>query len=134
MRGSQMRAILRLELRKNLLGGRSVLSYLIAGLPVSMFVVIAALPMDEWIEDGVGRAAQIYSVVFQTFILRAVIFFGCVATFTNLFRGEVLDRSLHYYFLASVRREVLVVGKYLSGLICIDNATHTLPITKGTAL
>ncbi|MCA1639472.1 MAG: hypothetical protein LC768_14245 [Acidobacteria bacterium] len=35
----------------------------------------------------------------------------------NLFRGEVVDRSLHYYFLAPVRREVLVVGKYLSGLI-----------------
>jgi ABC-type transport system involved in multi-copper enzyme maturation permease subunit len=28
-----------------------------------------------------------------------------------------VDRSLHYYFLAPVRREVLVVGKYLSGLI-----------------
>lgn len=35
----------------------------------------------------------------------------------NLFRGEVVDRSLHYYFLAPVRREVLLVGKYLSGLI-----------------
>src|SRR4030095_6991581 len=31
-------------------------------------------------------------------------------------------RSLHYYFLAPVRREVLVVGKYLSGLV----ATVTL--------
>jgi ABC-type Na+ efflux pump permease subunit len=40
----------------------------------------------------------------------------------NLFRGEVVDRSLHYYFLAPVRREVLVVGKYLSGLV----ATVTL--------
>jgi hypothetical protein len=29
----------------------------------------------------------------------------------------VVDRSLHYYFLAPVRREVLLVGKYLSGLI-----------------
>ncbi len=35
----------------------------------------------------------------------------------NLFRGEVLEKSLHYYFLAPVRREVLVVGKYLSGLL-----------------
>ena len=24
----------------------------------------------------------------------------------NLFRGELVDRSLHYYFLSSVRREV----------------------------
>jgi hypothetical protein len=29
----------------------------------------------------------------------------------------VVDRSLHYYFLVPVRREVLLVGKYLSGLI-----------------
>ena len=35
----------------------------------------------------------------------------------NLFRGELVDRSLHYYFLSSVRREVLVVTKYLSGLV-----------------
>jgi ABC-type transport system involved in multi-copper enzyme maturation permease subunit len=35
----------------------------------------------------------------------------------NLFRGELVDRSLHYYFLSPVRREVLVVGKYLSGLV-----------------
>jgi ABC-type transport system involved in multi-copper enzyme maturation permease subunit len=35
----------------------------------------------------------------------------------NLFRGEIVDRSLHYYFLSSVRREVLVAGKYISGLV-----------------
>jgi hypothetical protein len=45
-----------------------------------------------------------------------MVFFGCAWIFMNLFRGELVDRSLHYYFLSSVRREVLVVGKYLSGL------------------
>ncbi len=35
----------------------------------------------------------------------------------NLFRGDIVDRSLHFYFLSPVRREVLVVGKYLSGLV-----------------
>ena len=35
----------------------------------------------------------------------------------NLFRGDIVDRSLHYYFLSAVRREVLVVGKYFSGLV-----------------
>jgi ABC-type transport system involved in multi-copper enzyme maturation permease subunit len=35
----------------------------------------------------------------------------------NLFRGEIVDRSLHYYFLSPVKREVLVVGKYISGLV-----------------
>ena len=32
-------------------------------------------------------------------------------------RGEIVDRSLHYYFLSAVRREVLIVGKYFSGLV-----------------
>jgi ABC-type transport system involved in multi-copper enzyme maturation permease subunit len=45
-----------------------------------------------------------------------VVFFGCAWIFMNLFRGDLVDRSLHYYFLSSVRREVLVVGKYVSGL------------------
>ena len=35
----------------------------------------------------------------------------------NLFRGEIIDRSLHYYFLSAVRREVLVFGKFISGLV-----------------
>jgi hypothetical protein len=49
--------------------------------------------------------------------LRLIIFFGCLGIFMNLFRGEVLDRSLHFYFLAPIRREVLVIGKYLTGII-----------------
>ncbi|HEY3580729.1 MAG TPA: hypothetical protein VGK82_09300, partial [Pyrinomonadaceae bacterium] len=50
-------------------------------------------------------------------ILRTIVFFGCAWIFMNLFRGDIVDRSLHYYFLSAVRREVLVVGKYISGLV-----------------
>jgi hypothetical protein len=50
-------------------------------------------------------------------ILRTLVFFGSAWIFMNLFRGELVDRSLHYYFLSAVRREVLVVGKYISGLV-----------------
>ncbi|HUQ94009.1 MAG TPA: hypothetical protein VM120_20180 [Bryobacteraceae bacterium] len=59
----------------------------------------------------------IFATVFQFFYLRLALFFGCVFVFINLFRGEMLDKSLHYYFLAPVRREVVVGGKYLAGLI-----------------
>ena len=55
-------------------------------------------------------------MIFQTLILRGIIFFGCVAFFSNLFRGEVLDRSLHYYLLSPLKRPVLVIAKFLSGL------------------
>ena len=35
----------------------------------------------------------------------------------NLFRGEMLDKTLHFWFLAPARREVLLAGKYSAGLI-----------------
>jgi ABC-type transport system involved in multi-copper enzyme maturation permease subunit len=56
------------------------------------------------------------------------IFFGCLGIFMNLFRGEILDKSLHFYFLAPVRREVLMVGKFLAGLLatCIIFVTSEL--------
>jgi hypothetical protein len=34
-----------------------------------------------------------------------------------LFRGEMTNRTLHFWFLAPARREVLLVGKYMAGLI-----------------
>jgi ABC-type transport system involved in multi-copper enzyme maturation permease subunit len=37
--------------------------------------------------------------------------------FTWLFRGEMVERTLHYQFLAPVRKEVLVVGKFLAGAV-----------------
>lgn len=36
--------------------------------------------------------------------------------FTNLFRGEMLDKSLRFYLLAPVPHPMLVLGKYLAGL------------------
>ena len=60
---------------------------------------------------------QIFAAVFQYFYLRLAIFFGCLGIFMNLFRGEMLDKTLHFWFLAPARREVLLAGKYLAGLI-----------------
>jgi ABC-type transport system involved in multi-copper enzyme maturation permease subunit len=59
----------------------------------------------------------VFAGVFQFFYLRLAIFFGCLGVFMNLFRGEILDKSLHFYFLAPIRREVLMMGKFLAGLL-----------------
>ena len=64
-----------------------------------------------------GEDLIMFAGVFQFFFLRLAVFFGCLGVFMNLFRGEVLDKSLHFYFLAPVRREVLMVGKFLAGLL-----------------
>ncbi len=60
---------------------------------------------------------QIFAGVFQYFYLRLAIFFGCLGIFMNLFRGEMLDKTLHFWLLAPARREVLLAGKYGAGLI-----------------
>lgn len=73
-----------------------------------------------------GQDSIMFAGVFQFFFLRLAIFFGCLGIFMNLFRGEILDRSLHFYFLAPIRREVLMVGKFLAGLL----ATCTIFVTS----
>lgn len=60
---------------------------------------------------------QVFAGVFQFFTLRVAVFFGCLGIFLNLFRGEMLDKTLHFWLLAPARREVLLLGKYLSGLV-----------------
>ncbi len=71
------------------------------------------------IHDAYNTAEDsvVFAGVFQFFYLRLAIFFGCLGIFMNLFRGEILDKSLHFYFLAPIRREVLMVGKFLAGLL-----------------
>src|ERR1700754_2236860 len=113
----QTAAIVRMELEKNFLGRRSFLIYLIALLPLFPVLILAVFtpPGNEW--RDFNHYSMVYAVLYGGLILRTVIFFGCAWIFMNLFRGEIVDRSLHYYFLSAVRREVLVVGKYFSGLI-----------------
>ncbi|MEE8586923.1 MAG: hypothetical protein V3T83_18945, partial [Acidobacteriota bacterium] len=112
---SQVKGLLRLEVKKYLFSKRALLLYFLAFLPVFPFLIwnLRAMLVDDL--PGIAQASMFYAGMFQTLMLHLVIFFACVITFTNLFRGEVLEHSLHYYFLCPVRREVLVVGKYIAG-------------------
>lgn len=113
----QIRAIFRLEIEKNFLSRRSILLYLLALIPIVPLVLLAPFtpPGDEW--QDFGSYNMIFAVYYGGLILRTVVFFGCAWIFMNLFRGDMIDRSLHFYFLSPVRREILVAGKYLSGLV-----------------
>ena len=115
----QLSCILRLEMRKNFLSRRALLIYLLAFIPVLMMA--AFLIFDPETQAGIsrnwGRASIVFANLYEGLILRTVVFFGCAWIFMNLFRGEVVDKSLHYYFLSPARREILVAGKYLSGLL-----------------
>jgi hypothetical protein len=84
-------------------------------------VVVAAL---HWLIESRGRSrghslgedSLVFAGIFMFYYLRAGIFFGCMGIFGNLFRGEMLEKTLHYYFLTPMRREALVAGKYVAGL------------------
>jgi len=78
--------------------------------------------------SNIGEDTIMFAGVFQFFFIRLAVFFGCLGIFMNLFRGEVLDRSLHFYFLAPIRREVLMAGKFLAGLLatCVIFLTSEL--------
>ena len=75
---------------------------------------------------NLGQDSIMFAGVFQFFFLRLAVFFGCLGIFMNLFRGEILDHSLHFYFLAPIRRDVLMAGKFLAGLL----ATCTIFVTS----
>jgi hypothetical protein len=80
--------------------------------------------VDGRLEDrNIGRLLDfeedraIFAGIFQYFYLRLAIFFGCLGMFMYLFRGEMANRTLHYWLLAPARREVLLAGKFAAGLI-----------------
>src|ERR1051326_4612044 len=76
--------------------------------------------------ESLAQGSLLFASSFQTYFLRLAVFFGCVGIFVNLFRGEMLDKSLHFYLLTPIRREILMAGKYLAGLVatvCIFTAS-----------
>jgi len=125
---TQVLAVLRLEMRKTFLSKRGFWIYLLAFLPVVLFTSKSIVEMKMGRTGDFGQDTNIFATMFQLFFLRLAVFFGCLGIFMNLFRGEILDRSLHYYFLAPIRREVLLAGKFLAGVIatCLIFTTSTV--------
>jgi ABC-type transport system involved in multi-copper enzyme maturation permease subunit len=113
----QLGAVLRLEWRKTFFSKRGWWVYLLALGPVAItllhWLVEAGRPSGH---HSLGDDSIVYAGMFQFFYLRGAIFFGCVGIFSNLFRAEMLEKTLHYYYLTPLRREMLVAGKYVAGL------------------
>jgi hypothetical protein len=113
----QTSAILRTELRKNFITARGFWIYIIAAAPAVIVWLHSIVALMKGSRHGITNDTEIMAGMFQIFFLRPAVYFGCVGIFTYLFRGEMVERSLHFYFLAPVRREVLIAGKFLAGLI-----------------
>jgi ABC-type transport system involved in multi-copper enzyme maturation permease subunit len=115
----QIDAIVRLELKRYVLGRRWIGVYLLAAAPVLLFLVRASTATLRPGRSGesIELLSTIYAGFFQLFILRFAIFLSCALIFSQLFRGEILEKTLHYYLLAPVRREILALGKFVAGVV-----------------
>jgi ABC-type transport system involved in multi-copper enzyme maturation permease subunit len=118
-RRRQLGTIIRLELAKNLRSWRGLWLFLLALLPVLPIGLhsLAATLNPSGNQHLFDEDTSVLAGIFQLYYLRLGIFFGCLGLFTRLFRGEMMERSLHHYLLSPVRRELLTVGKFLAGLI-----------------
>src|SRR5712692_8921615 len=114
---SQALAVLRLEMKKTFFAKRGLWIYVLALGPVLLFGGHSIDQIRTGRPCDFGQNTNIFATVFQIFYMRLAVFFGCVGIFMNLFRGEVLDKSLHFYFLAALRREVVLAGKFLAGML-----------------
>src|SRR5215472_1683993 len=88
---AQIRAILRLELKKTLLARRGFWIYLLAFAPFVLFAGHSFYDLKNGRPGDIGEDTHVFAAVFQFFFLRLSIFFGCVGIFMNLFRGEVME-------------------------------------------
>lgn len=114
----QIGAMIGLELRKTFLRARAIPIVLLAFMPALLLLLrFASVRFSDGHTESAAEMASSYGTLFQLFFVRLVIFFGAFRIFTYLVRGEIAERSLHFYLLAPVRREVFLAGKYVAGVI-----------------
>jgi ABC-type transport system involved in multi-copper enzyme maturation permease subunit len=113
---SQISVLVRNEVRRNLFTRRRIWVYLLALIPVIIILIHYFLD-KRTTPSQLEEDTFVLAGIVQLYYLRLGIFFACMGIFTWLFRGEMVERTLHYQFLVPVRKEVLVVGKFFAGLV-----------------
>jgi ABC-type transport system involved in multi-copper enzyme maturation permease subunit len=113
----QAGAIARFELKRFLLARRWVGIYIMALAPVALMYAHSRMPFRGG--DLTANVSQGFAPLFQFFILEFGVFIACAVVFSQLFRGDILEKTLHFYLLTPARREVIAVGKYLAGVILV---------------
>jgi ABC-type transport system involved in multi-copper enzyme maturation permease subunit len=114
---SQIAVLVRTEVRRNLFTKRRIWVYLLALAPVLLLGAHAIFSRYHVDSSNIEDDTMVLAGIVQLYYFRLGIFFACMGIFTWLFRGEMVDKTLHYQFLVPVRKEVLVVGKFLAGAV-----------------
>jgi ABC-type transport system involved in multi-copper enzyme maturation permease subunit len=111
----QFRRFARIEIRRNLFTRRAWWVYFLAFIPV--VIIFIHLLIDRHAGEGLTEDTEVLGGVVQLYYIRLGIFFGCLGIFSRLIRGEMIERSLHYYLLSPVRREVILLAKFFAGAV-----------------
>ncbi|HEY3625809.1 MAG TPA: ABC transporter permease subunit [Terracidiphilus sp.] len=111
----QARRLVRIEVRRNLLSKKAWWIYFLAFVPT--VIILIHLLKERHPQYDIPEDSTLLAGVVQFYYVRLGIFFGCLGIFSRLIRGEMIERSLHFYLLAPVRREVLLLSKFAAGSI-----------------
>ena len=115
--GSQIFVLVRNEVRRNLFTRRKIWVHLLAVIPVLILFAHNLFGHDGTEAVDIENDTRVLAGIIQLYYVRLGIFFACMGIFTWLFRGEMVQRTLHYQFLVPIRKEVLLIGKFLAGTI-----------------
>lgn len=111
----QFRRFTRIEIRRNLFTRRAWWIYFLAFVPV--VIILLHLVIDSRRGLDMSDDTGVLAGVVQLYYIRLGIFFGCLGIFSRLIRGEMIERSIHYYLLSPVRREVILLSKFFAGAV-----------------
>jgi ABC-type transport system involved in multi-copper enzyme maturation permease subunit len=111
----QARRLVRIELRRNLLSWKAVWIYFLAFVPTA--IILIHFVFDRHPSFALSDDTTVLAGIVQFYYIRLGVFFGCLGIFSRLIRGEMTERSLHFYLLAPLRREILLLGKFAAGAI-----------------
>jgi ABC-type transport system involved in multi-copper enzyme maturation permease subunit len=111
----QAQRLTRIELRRNLFSWRATWIYFLAYIPA--VIIFIHTIVDHHLAWELADDTNILAGIIQLYYVRLGIFFGCLGIFSRLIRGEMIERSIHFYLLAPVRREVLLLAKFAAGAI-----------------
>jgi ABC-type transport system involved in multi-copper enzyme maturation permease subunit len=115
---AQLRAVARVELRRYRRSRRWIAPVILALLPIALMLASVLIGFQAPYGPMLMRRVPIeYGAFFQNLWLRFMIFFSCAFLFSQLFRSELLEKTLHHYYLVPIRRDAVVLGKFLTTLI-----------------
>jgi ABC-type transport system involved in multi-copper enzyme maturation permease subunit len=113
--GIQAYRLTRIELGRNLFSWKATWIYFLAFVPT--FIIFIHMVVDHHPVLEMSNDTNILAGIIQLYYIRLGVFFGCLGIFSRLIRGEMIERSLHFYLLSPVRREVLLLSKFVAGSI-----------------